>query len=389
LKNEAPVAAELSWAQVHAFRLRGHHLLARAPKKDLTRVVGDMGGAQAQLMSAAELQIGVRADCTVQDVRAALWKQKSLAKTWLMRGTLHLIPAADLPLYTAAMSSRLVRNINQAWPKLIGLSEPALVKLIGEIGDVLDGTPVTREEIIKAVGEGHSPRVLEVLRSGWGGLLKPAARRGLLCFGPSRGQSVTFVRPEAWFGSWRNLDPEEALIEVARRYLRAYGPAQKQDFNRWWGYWSGVGTATWAALEGELVNVSIEGTPAQMLRRDLDSAAKTSTETSVQLLPLFDPYLLGHVNRDHLYEAVYRSRVSRTSGWISAVVLVDGRVAGTWTHVAAREALRIKVEPFKRLAAKTVAELRRRADSIAETLGMAKAEVQVAGSPVSLLWERS
>lgn len=161
--------------QVNAFRLERHHLVARAAKKDLARVVGDIGGAQAQLMSAAELQIGVRADCAVDDVRAALWKHKSLVKTWLMRGTLHLIRADDLPLYTAAMSTRWIR-INKAWLKLIQLSEPEILKLVTEIGAALDSTPVTREEIITAVGKGRSARVHEALRSGWGGMLKPAAR---------------------------------------------------------------------------------------------------------------------------------------------------------------------------------------------------------------------
>jgi hypothetical protein len=373
-----PVAAELSWAQVHAFRLSRHHLLDRAPKKDFTRVVGDIAGAQAQLMSAAELQVGVRADCTVQDVRAALWKHKSLVKTWVMRGTLHLIPAADLPLYTAAMSTRWI-HINKSWLKFIGLTEPMLLKLVREIGEVLDGTPVTREEIIKAVGKGHSASVHEVLRSGWGGMLKPAARNGLLCFGPSRGQSVTFVRPEKWLGSWHTVDPDVALVEVARRYLRAYGPARKQDFARWWGNWTGVGMAAWAGLESELVPVSIEGAHTEMLARDLDSLAKSPPASSVQLLPLFDPYVLGHVNREHLYEAIHRSRVSRAAGWISAVVLVDGRVAGTWTHTSAKQTLSIKVDPFQRLAPKTLAAIRRRADSLAEILGLAKAEVHAAG----------
>jgi hypothetical protein len=371
------VAEELTWAQVNAFRLGRHHLLARAPKKDLTRVVGDMAGAQAQLMSAAELQVGVRAACTVQDVRNALWKDKSLVKTWLMRGTLHLIPAEDLPLYTAAMSTRWIR-INKSWLKLIHLTEPEILKLVGEIGDALDITPVTRQEIIKSVGKGHSARVLEALRSGWGGMLKPAARNGLLCFGPSRGQSVTFVRPQKWLGSWRKVEPDTALIEVARRYLRAFGPASKFDFARWWGNWPGVGTAAWAGLESELVPVSVEGTRAQVLASDLDAIAKTPTTPSVQLLPLFDPYLLGHMNRDHLYAAVHRSRVSRTSGWISAVVLVEGRVAGTWTHTAVKQTLRIKVEPFRRLAPKTLIEVRRRAETLAGSLGLAKAEVTIA-----------
>lgn len=70
-EKETAIAAELSWPQVHAFRLQRHHLMQRAPKKDLARVVADIGGAQAQVMSAAELQIAVRVDCTVEDVRKA------------------------------------------------------------------------------------------------------------------------------------------------------------------------------------------------------------------------------------------------------------------------------------------------------------------------------
>jgi len=81
---------ELSWAQVHAFRLQRHHLTRRAPKKHLAKVVGEIGGAQAQLMSAAERQIATWVDCKVADVREALWQERSLVKTWLMRGTLHL-----------------------------------------------------------------------------------------------------------------------------------------------------------------------------------------------------------------------------------------------------------------------------------------------------------
>ncbi|HET9782345.1 MAG TPA: crosslink repair DNA glycosylase YcaQ family protein, partial [Candidatus Dormibacteraeota bacterium] len=98
-------AAMVTWPQVHAFRLRRHHLHKRAPNKDLARVVGDIGGVQAQVMSAAELQIAVRVDCTVDDVRDALWKSRSLVKTWLMRGTLHLASSDDLPLYIGAMSA--------------------------------------------------------------------------------------------------------------------------------------------------------------------------------------------------------------------------------------------------------------------------------------------
>ena len=377
MKSKPAVADELTWAQVHAFRLERHHLMHRAPKQDLTRVVGEIGGVQAQVMSAAELQVGVRVDCKVTDVRDALWKRKTLVKTWLMRGTLHLVPSKDLPLFTAAMSAFGIRNTN-AWLKWMQITEAELTSLIDAIGRALDGQALTREELIAKVGKGRSERAQAAMKSGWGGILKPVARQGLLCFGPSRGQSVTFVRPEKWLGSWREMDPDAALTVLARRYLRAYGPATKSDFTRWWGTWPGVGNRAWAGLAGDLAPVSIDGQRADMLAADVTRVKKLPTGGSVQLLPAFDPYVMGHSSREHIVEAAHQSKVSRVAGWISAVVLVDGRVVGTWSHVAVKDTLRITIEPFQRLKASTTAEARRCGESLAETLGLAKAEVRIA-----------
>ena len=377
-KAKDPVAAELSWAQVHAFRVERHHLTARAPKKDLARVVGDIGGVQAQLMSAAELQIAVRVNCTVSDVRKALWADRTLVKTWLMRGTLHLARSADLPVYTAAMSTRWVSQMRPSWLKYIQVTEPEFWKIVDEVGNALDGKPLTREELIAVVSEGKSERVRELLGSGWGGMLKPAARSGLLCFGPNRGQSVTFVRPREWLKSWADVDPDAGLAEMARRYLRAYGPATKSDFARWWGAWPGVGSAAWSALARELTPVSVEGVRLDLLTADLDAMQRANVESSIRLLPAFDPYILGHASRDHLFERVFAPRVSRTAGWISAVVLVNGTVVGTWTHTVAAKNLRINVEPFRRLSSAVKTGIRLRADELAESLGAPKAEVKIA-----------
>jgi hypothetical protein len=373
---KAAVTAELTWAQVNAFRLQRHHLIRRAPKKDLASVVGEICGAQAQVMSAAEMQIAVRVDCTAEDVRKALWKDRTVVKTWLMRGTLHLIPAPDLPLFTAAMSTRWVKPSN-AQLKFFGLNETELNSLVRTIGGALNGQPMTREEIIAVAGKGRSEKVGEWLKSGWGGFFKPVARQGLLCFGPNRAQNVTFVRPREWLGEWRDFEPDAALLDVARRYLRAYGPATKSDFARWWGNWPGIGSAAWSGLADELVAVSVEGLRAEMLAPDLPRMASARTEQSVVLLPAFDPYVLGHAKRDHLFERIHATKVSRTAGWISAVVLVDGRVAGTWTHTVGGKTLRIVVEPFKALPSAVRSGIRDRADSLANALGLDKAEVKI------------
>ena len=375
-----PAAAplvELTWPQVHAFRLQRHHLDLRAPARDFARVVSDIGGAQAQVMSAAELQIAVRARCTVADVRDALWKDRSLVKTWLMRGTLHLARSADLPLYVGAMGRRWVSQMRPSWLKYMQVTEKEFWSICEDIGAALDGTPLTRDELIAKVGRGRSEHVRQILRSGWGGMLKPAARNGLLCFGPNRGQSVTFVRPESWLPSWRTVDPDDAIVEMARRYLRVYGPAAKNDFARWWGAWPGVANAGWKGLAAELVSVSVEGTRADALADDLPTIKRAKLAQPVQLLPLFDPYLMGHAKRDHLVAKAYLARVSRTAGWISAVVLVEGKVVGTWTYTVVNDRLRLTLQPFRKLTGSVLTQVRERAAELAVSVGATKSEVAV------------
>lgn len=123
--------------------------------------------------------------------------------------------------------------------------------------------------------------------------------------------------------------------------------------------------------------MSVDGTSADMLARDLSSARAFDAPRAVQLLPAFDPYLMGHRSRDHLFDRVHAPKVSRIAGWISAVVLVDGRVAGTWTHTRADDELRISVAPFRPLAPRVRAEVERRAWIIASAVGASRVEVRM------------
>ena len=378
MKSGPPVAIELTWPQVHAFRLQRHHLTGRARKKDLAKVVGDIGGVQAQIMSAAELQVAVRVDCTVADVRKALWTDRTLVKTWLMRGTLHLARSADLPLYVGAMSALWKSQMRRSWLEYMQTTEAEFWKIVDQIGAALDGRPLTRDELIAIVGRGKSEHIRQLLGSGWGGMLKPAARSGLLCFGPNRGRSVTFVRPEKWLPSWNPIDREEALELMARRYLSAYGPATKTDFARWWGAWPGVGNAAWSALKDDLVTVSVAGVTMQILQKDVDALREASLDEPVQMLPGFDTYLMGYATRDHFVDRAFASRVSRTAGWISACVLLNGNVIGTWTHVVKNGTVRITVTPFGRMGASVTAEVKKRARMIGDALSAEKTEVRFA-----------
>jgi hypothetical protein len=186
---------------------------------------------------------------------------------------------------------------------------------------------VTRRRSLKHVGE--------ALSSGWGTLLKPLAWQGDLCFGPSRGNRVTFRLPEDASSRWAGVpDAEEAAPLAIANYLRAYGPTTIGAFGAWLaGGWFGTRQLKrWFAELGEAVaEIRVDGEPRQMLAEDVDSLMTAKPSKSVRLLPGFDQYVLGPGTGDpHVVPADHRGDVSRQSGWIAPVVVVGGVVRGTW-----------------------------------------------------------
>lgn len=322
----------LTWEQVHSFRMQQHQLLDPTDPEHIFHVVKRIGGIHAQLMSSAELAINARViDYLPADLEQALWRDRSLIKTWAMRGTLHLLPSGEFPVYVAARQAFPI-NRPPSYFTYHGVTPDEFEAIQEGIPGTLNDQPMTREELAEALAKSTgNPHLREVLLSGWGALLKPAAFRGEICFGPNQGQNVTFVKPERWIGEWQPLDPQEAIQEMARRYLHAFGPARPEDFARWWGFDAAKGKKVFRALGEEIRSVDVEGWPAFTLVSSLETI-QTSQETfAVRLLPQFDAYVVG-VSRDcePVLPGAFKNLVYRPQGWISAVLLVNGRMEGVW-----------------------------------------------------------
>jgi len=341
----------LKWPQVNAWRLSQHCLSPRLERQDYLQAVTRTGGIQAQVMSAAELTLGVRVEgLTPQDVQTALWRDRTLIKTWAMRATLHLIASQDLPLYVAARSLDEPRNW-VGYFEYFGISKAQLEAYLAVAPEILDGGPMTKEQFASALLErlGSEELYSLVLNKGWGTPLKPLAWRGELCFGPSQGQNVTFVRPRQWIGAWQPVEPYTALQEIARRYLRAYGPANVEEFAGWWGMHLTPARKLFKSLEDELEPVQVEGWSALALRQTLEPMQNLEPVHAVNLLPYFDAYAMGigrGADIEPLLPQAYQRLVYRPQGWISAVVLVDGVMRGIWEYKIKSSQILLNVRLF-------------------------------------------
>ncbi|GAA1624499.1 winged helix DNA-binding domain-containing protein [Kribbella alba] len=350
---------QVTWEQALAWRMTRHFLVRRAAPAELVDVTARICGLHAQVRSSPELSLWARIDGLDADaVRQALWKRRTLVKLWAARGTLYLLPARELSLWLSALS---------AMPKFGNTSEPD--ELARAVDQALRGRELTREELAAEVERRTGSQELAgFVRSSWGSYLKAASFQGLICFAGSDGAQVRFTSPATWVRTAINhREPEQAVRDITRRFLTAYGPATPADLGRWWlGPPAPRRTARMlASLAEETTQVDVDGTKALVLTDDLDELRSAQPLEVTRLLPAFDPWVIGAARHSPLMPSGDVRRIFRPQGWVSPTLLVDGRIAGVWRHERKGQRLVVELEPFGRLAARARQGLEAEAERLA------------------------
>ncbi|HET6193258.1 MAG TPA: winged helix DNA-binding domain-containing protein, partial [Trebonia sp.] len=347
-------ATALTWSGVTARRVARHALtepVADLAPDDIARV---LCGAHAQLLGAAELSIGRRiTGATRTDVRRALWEERTLVKTFGPRGTIHLLPAADLAMWTGALSA--LPPITHH-PDPVRFSPGQAEEVMAAIGDSLTDAELTVDELTEALEARTGPwavgRTMEAFGGKWPRwrqLTGAAAHRGVLCFGPDRGRNVTYTSPHRWLPGFRPADGDAALRALLTRYLYAYSPATPANFAQWLAMPVRRATELFGLLGEELERVELDGTPAWTLAGD--TAIPPEPYRGIRLLPYFDAYVVAGQPRQRLYPGAAAGRALTPAGQAGnyPVLLVDGVVGGVWHQRRSGHKIAITVEPLREL----------------------------------------
>lgn len=365
------MGVNLSRAQVNSWRLSRHHLDNRVRKGEIEKVVSDLCGVQAQVLSYAALAIWARVDgITMQDFQNALWKSRSLVKTWCMRGTLHLLAASDFPAYVAARKLNSVVKRDWLTPEI---DVEKRKRIVGAIREALDGQILTRERLADEVAKrlGMSASVRKHMLSGWGNLLHPAAEQGYLCFGPSEGSKVTFVRPDQWIGGWVEPSGREAWKMLLRRFFSSYGPANHHDIGHWWGLRPDKAKRLMEDVADELEVVEFVGQERWVRKEDLERIVDVDVEEvrSVKLLPSWDCYVMFYHPRELFVSPNHRAKIFRQLEGNAPVLLVDGIAGGVWEQRRENRPPEVRVRPFGRLTRVQKQLVKEEVASLGEFLG--------------------
>jgi len=301
-------------------------------------------------MSAAELSLWARVeDLSREGIVRALESKRSLVKTWCMRGASHLLVSADLPVFVGGLMRTGLRR-DRDWFKRYGVTDAEMDGWVRAVIDALDNEILTRKELSDRVVKRVGARAKRWVEHSWGGIVKRACVQGLVVFGPNHGREVTFVSRKKWLPRVTDLPGEDAETMLLRRYLHGYGPASLADFGAWAGLSLGEAMPIKERIEKDILQVKIEDRDCLALKEDLkllqNVQAPDSEEGGVRLLPSFDCYMLGHKDKNHLVDPAHYKLVYRKAGWLSPVVLVEGKAQALWSRRKKGNRLHITVQPF-------------------------------------------
>lgn len=373
MRSDVP---QLSWSGISARRLERNALAAPHGSAGPAEIAGVVCGAQAQVLSAAELSLAARTDgATRADVRAALWDRHSLVKTHGPRGTVHLLRTEDLPMWIGAFAD--IPQPPSPFPPDVRLTAEQTEEVVAAIGKVLEDAELTIDELSEAVVEATGPWAADPVMPAFQGMWPRwrqvhalASQRGFLCYGPDRGRKVTFTSPRRHMDGRPPLDGRTAREELTARYLHAYGPATAQDFARWLGAPRAWAEEVFRDLEGQvrLQRVDADGSPAWVTAGD--TAFPTERPRGVRLLPYFDAYVIASRPRERLYPGAAAERALSRTGQAGnfPVLLIDGVVAGVWHQRRSGRTLHITVEPLAPLTARQRAALEAEVERVAAVL---------------------
>ncbi len=336
----------MTWEQVLAGRMK-RQWLSEPTTGTAVAVVRRLAGVQAQVSSAAVAAVALRQANAQPGEIDRLLAERTLMRTWAMRGTLHLLAVEDAGAYLSLLAAARIWE-KGSWQRTF-LDAENLNRLTGVVHELLDRKVLSREELVAAFVERTGDEAVGgKVRSGWGAVLKPLAWQGILCNAPSDGARVAFTRPDTWFPGWSGLPAvDEAAPVAVLSYLGAYGPASGATFDQWLsrGASKTASVRAWFAELGDrLAVVDVEGEKLFARREDVGDLVDAVPVNTIRLLPAFDQYVLGPGTSDiRIIAAHRRPFISKAAGWISPVVVSSGKVVGTW-HVTDD---RVEIELFR------------------------------------------
>ena len=330
-------------------RLFNQRLLASSFRQPV-EVVHWLGAAQAQDYAGAKWSLGMRLDPATADVSDTAVEQAfdagAMLRTHVLRPTWHFVAPADIR-WLLALTAPRVTLLNAPYYRRVGLDDELYARAREVLIQALAGsTHPTRDELRQALDTAHIAADIE-LRMIY--ILMRAELDGLICSGPRRGKQFTYALLDERVPPTAPLGREEALAELARRYFTSHGPATVHDLARW------------ASLTLEDVRTGLAASAAHLQSEEVDGQtywfdpalppppAPSAEEPAAYLFSIYDEYVIGYKEWSAIADAEDAARLRALANDLTNVVLVDGRIVGTWKRAIGSRGVTVTLRPLRTL----------------------------------------
>lgn len=315
--------------------------LSHSPFRSAADAVSHLGAVQAQDFAAAKWALGLRIkDSTDEDIEKA-FNQGSILRVHVMRPTWHFVVPEDIR-WMLALTAPRVKAILAHYNRKLKLDDALFAKSNAAIVKALQGrTYLTRQElkkILTSIGiETNVQRLAHIIM--W------AELDGLICSGPKRGKQFTYALLEERVVKAKKLSRDEALAKLALNYFTCHGPAQLEDFVWWSGLGLKDGKGALDSIKSELTQATLDGKTYWL---SADAKAAALKLPIALLLSIYDEYTIAYRDRSDISEGRDIERMISLGNALTAVIILNGRVAGTWKRALKKNTVEIRLNPFRK-----------------------------------------
>ena len=326
-------------------RLRNQHISHPAFEKPEEEVRW-LGAVQAQDYAAAKWGVGLRLRDAADDVLEQAFTDGTILRTHVMRPTWHFVTPEDIR-WMLALTAPRVNAFNGSYYRRFELDAPLFKRSNALLAKALrDGNYRTRDELRSMLVAAGIPT--DDLRSTL--IMMRAELDGVICSGPRRGRQFTYALLEERAPQATMLPRDEALAELAARFFTSHGPATVHDLAKWSGLTIGDSTKGLEAVRSRFEHETLEEhtywfAPSEPLPVPPSPAA--------WLLPNYDEYTVGYRHHGAVFDTANLSRLV-----YAHLVVIDGRVSGTWRRTLKKNEVIIESDffaPLKKAEQRAVA----------------------------------
>ncbi|NOT77207.1 MAG: winged helix DNA-binding domain-containing protein [Cyclobacteriaceae bacterium] len=324
------------------YRLLNQHISHHKLKKPQD-IVSYLGAMQAQEYAMAKWAIGLRLPGTKDaDVEKAFNKGHIL-RTHLLRPTWHFVSPADIRWMLALTKDR-VYAVSAFMFRKSELTDKIFNRSADIFTKMLQGGNHLERNVLKAALEKAKIPTDEFLLSY---MLMHAEMEGVICSGPRVGKQFTYALLEERVPPVKSISREEALNELTHRYFKSRGPATVQDFAVWSGLTAKDARNGIASLDKKFIHEKINDREFIFYKRDYSMATSDSTF----LMPDYDEYGMSYRGRSDIFnKEKFAKQISRGNPIFNRMIIINGKIEGTWNRTVTKKALTINSFPFSSLS---------------------------------------